>query len=109
MYRNFANLFFKLSVNTFYEEISKFQQKGQELNELDSYFARDSLTLLRTSVSAIFSFAPKIDNAAIAMLQCLLRVKFIYSPCLDLQESSLLEKKIFFLENDIRTHPYMGM
>ena len=29
MYHNFANLFFKLSVNTYYEEISKFQQKVQ--------------------------------------------------------------------------------
>ena len=30
VYRNFANLFFKLSVRTFYEEISKFQQKVQD-------------------------------------------------------------------------------
>ena len=29
VYRSFANLFFKLSVSTFYEEISKFQQKVQ--------------------------------------------------------------------------------
>ena len=29
MYRNFANLFFKLSVSTFYKQISKFQQKIQ--------------------------------------------------------------------------------
>ena len=34
-----------------------------------SRFARDSLTLLRTPVSAIFRFAPKIDSAAIAMLK----------------------------------------
>ena len=27
LYRNFANLFFKLSVSIFYKEISKFQQK----------------------------------------------------------------------------------
>ena len=35
-------------------------------------FARDSLTLLRTPVSAIFIFAPKTDNAVIAMLHCIL-------------------------------------
>ena len=29
VYRNFANLFFKLSVSTFYKEISKFQHKVQ--------------------------------------------------------------------------------
>ena len=29
VYRNFANLFFKLSVGTFYKEISKFQRKVQ--------------------------------------------------------------------------------
>ena len=29
VYSNFANLFFKLSVSTFYKEISKFQQKVQ--------------------------------------------------------------------------------
>ena len=29
VYRNFANLFFKLSVSTCYKEISKFQQKVQ--------------------------------------------------------------------------------
>ena len=29
MYRNFANLFFELSVSTFYKQISKFQQKVQ--------------------------------------------------------------------------------
>ena len=29
VYRNLANLFFKLSVSTFYKEISKFQQKVQ--------------------------------------------------------------------------------
>ena len=29
VYRNFANLFFKLSVSTFYKQISKFQQKVQ--------------------------------------------------------------------------------
>ena len=29
VYRNFADLFFKLSVSTFYKEISKFQQKVQ--------------------------------------------------------------------------------
>ena len=29
VYRNFADLFFKLSVSTFYKEISTFQQKGQ--------------------------------------------------------------------------------
>ena len=29
VYRNFANLFFKLSLSTFYKEISKFQQKVQ--------------------------------------------------------------------------------
>ena len=29
VYRNFANLFFKLSVGAFYKEISKFQQKVQ--------------------------------------------------------------------------------
>ena len=29
VYRNFANLFFKLSVSSFYKEISKFQQKVQ--------------------------------------------------------------------------------
>ena len=34
-------------------------------------FERDSLCLVRTPVSAIFSFAPKIDNRAIAMLHCL--------------------------------------
>ena len=27
LYRNFANLFFKLSVSTFYKERSKFQQR----------------------------------------------------------------------------------
>ena len=62
VYCYFANLFFKLSISTFYKEISKSQQKVQ---------MRDSLTLLRTPVSAIFSFAPKIDNTAIAMLQCI--------------------------------------
>ena len=29
VYRNFANLFSKLSVSTFYKEMSKFQQKVQ--------------------------------------------------------------------------------
>ena len=29
VYRNFANLFFKMSVSTFYKEISKFQQNVQ--------------------------------------------------------------------------------
>ena len=29
VYSNFANLFFKLLVSTFYKEISKFQQKVQ--------------------------------------------------------------------------------
>ena len=38
MYRNFANLFFKLSVSSFYEEISKFQHKSTELKELDKQF-----------------------------------------------------------------------
>ena len=35
LYRIFANLFFKLSVSTFYNEISKFQQKSTELKELN--------------------------------------------------------------------------
>ena len=35
VYRNFANLFTKLSVSTFYKLISKFQQKSAELKELD--------------------------------------------------------------------------
>ena len=69
MYRNFANLFSKLSVSTFYQEISKSQLKVQTQKNKISRFARDSLTLLRTSVSAIFSFAPKVDNAATAMMQ----------------------------------------
>ena len=34
VYCNFANLFFKLSVSTFYKKIDKFQQKVQ-LKELD--------------------------------------------------------------------------
>ena len=34
--------------------------------------ARESLTLLRTLVSATFIFAPKIDNVTIVMLHCIL-------------------------------------
>ena len=34
--------------------------------------ARDFLTLLHTPVSAIFIYASKLDNAAIAMLHCIL-------------------------------------
>ena len=57
VYRNFANLFSKLSVSTFYKLISKFQQIVQSSKNQISRFARDSLTLLRTSVSTILSFA----------------------------------------------------
>ena len=32
---------------------------------------RDSLTLLRTPVSAIYEYALKVDNAAIVMLHCI--------------------------------------
>ena len=46
--------------------------KSTELKAVISCNARDSLTLLRTPVSAIFVFAPKIDNIAIVMLQCIL-------------------------------------
>ena len=71
MYHNFANLFSKLSESTFYKEISKLKEKLQIKKYWISRFARDSLTLLRTPVSAIFVFAPKINNAAIIMLHCI--------------------------------------
>ena len=37
-----------------------------------SRFARDSLTMLHTPVSAVFSTAPKIGNATDVMLCCIL-------------------------------------
>ena len=51
------------------------------------YFARDSLIVPCTPVSAIFVFASKIDNATIVMLHCIFGVMFTHSPYLDLQES----------------------
>ena len=35
-------------------------------------FTRDSLTLLCTPVSAVFVFAPKIENAVIVVQPCIL-------------------------------------
>ena len=68
MYHDFTYLFSKLSESTFYMEISQFQLKVQSYKYQMSHFARDSPTLLRTPVSAIFGFAPKIDNASVVML-----------------------------------------
>ena len=42
VYRIFANLFFKLSVSTFYQEISKVSAKSTELKELDKQFLEGS-------------------------------------------------------------------
>ena len=67
MCHNFVTLFSKLSENTFNKEISIFQYNVQSKKYYISSFARDSLTMLRTSVSAIFVFAPTIDHAAIVI------------------------------------------
>ena len=50
--RNFANLFSKLSVSTFCNVIIKFQQKVQSKKNQIIRIPKDSLTLLRTPVSA---------------------------------------------------------
>ena len=53
-------------------EFRSFSKKYRVKNIRLAFFARDSLTMLRTPVSAIFVFAPKIDNAAIVTLHCIL-------------------------------------
>ena len=72
MCHNFVNLFSRLSKNTVYKEIYIFQYNVQSKKYYISRFTRDSLTLLRTPVSAIFVFAPTIDNAAIEIRHCIL-------------------------------------
>ena len=53
--------------------------------------------MLRTPVSSIFVLVPKIDNIAMVMLHCIaFEVIFTHSPCLDFQESSWQEKKLYF-------------
>ena len=71
MYHNFTNLFSKLSESPFYREISKFSKKYRVVS-IRYYYARDSLTRLRTPDSTIFGFMPKIDNASVLMLKCIL-------------------------------------
>ena len=48
--------------------VEKYRFKNIKL----AFFARDSLTLLRTPVSAIFVYALKADNVAIVILHCIL-------------------------------------
>ena len=70
MYYNFANLFSKLSESKFYKKVS-----FSKIYRVKSTCIRLAvLRGLRTPgpVSANFIFAPKIDNAAITMLHCLL-------------------------------------
>ena len=73
MCHKFANLFSKLSESTFYKKISV-SVKSTELKVLDKQFCErfNSLTLLCIPVSPIFVFVPKIGNAAIVMLHCIL-------------------------------------
>ena len=74
MYHNFANLFYKLSESNFLQVNKQVlvKSKSNKSIYLISCYARDSLPLLRTPVSAIFVLAPRIDNAAIVLLHCIL-------------------------------------
>ena len=83
-----------------------FSKRQVQRNQFETYRKRyDNVTCLLGS--AIFSFAPKIDNAAIAMLQCLLGN--IYPFTMSGPPGELMTREKCFLENDIRIHPLMGM
>ena len=72
MSHNFANLFSKLSESTFTRKQVRFSKTYRVKSIRFCCFARNSLTLLRTPVRAIFVFAPKIDCAAVVILHCIL-------------------------------------
>ena len=105
---NFANLFSKLSGSTFYKEISKFQAKKCSLKSIRLAVLRgDSLPLLRTPVSAFFSFAPKLTIKLLP--RCNAFWGNIYQFAMPKPPGELMTREKDILRNDTRCHPLMGM